>query len=238
MVSSVRPVRGRGRRPDPPARIRSGRGPRLSRPTRRSARLSALHRGFLLLVTRRPRRVTARRPPTAAVRWCQARRRLRFADLRRRRAHRVPSDDGHCMRCVASGVPVRADAEGDLHRPPAHLVVGQRDGGQRRVEFRRDELLVVVADDREVARDLEAATVGGDVRAGGHAVVEAEDRRGAAAPRGGRAAAPRPRRPPAAEVSPRTCSAGSAAMPASARTSRYPSWRRPEAIGRPSSTSR
>ncbi len=40
-------------------------------------------------------------------------------------------------------IPFCADAERDLHRPATHVVMGQRDGGQRGILFRGDELLVV-----------------------------------------------------------------------------------------------
>ena len=53
--------------------------------------------------------------------------------------------------------------------------MGQSDGGQWGILFRGDELLVVVADDGQVARDLESAMVRGGVDTDRHAVVEAED---------------------------------------------------------------
>jgi hypothetical protein len=81
------------------------------------------------------------------------------------------------MAWCAGDVSARGPVDQVSHRPPAHLVVGERDGGERRPEVGGDELLVVEADDGDVLRYAEAPLLERLVGTHGRRVVAAEDRR-------------------------------------------------------------
>ena len=87
--------------------------------------------------------------------------------------HQRPVDlDRHRPRRLA----VRRHVDQGLGGPPAHLVIGQDQGGQRRARIAR-QLLVVIAHHREVARDRQTELRRRFERADRHQVVGGEDRR-------------------------------------------------------------
>ena len=65
-----------------------------------------------------------------------------------------------------------------LGGPGTHLVVGQGNGGEARVQVGGNQFLVIKAHHGEVARDTESQLRSGTVRSHGHPVVVAEQCRG------------------------------------------------------------
>jgi hypothetical protein len=64
-----------------------------------------------------------------------------------------------------------------IHRPPAHLVVRERHGGEGRPQVGGNELLVVEADDSDIFGDAEAPLLECLVGSHGRRVVATEDGR-------------------------------------------------------------